>query len=185
MESLCNKRLNNFLEVNNILCDEQYGFRKNRSTGLSIFNYVKFISENMNMNNIVWSIYIDFARAFDSVNHVRLIEKLTDMGVPWNLVLWIEDYLSNRSMRTKFNNCVSSPRQLLCGVPQGSILGLTLFLCYINDLIITTRGLGTNLIRYADNAVLYCSDSDYSRLNSKLESLFSTVLAWSSDNYIN
>ena len=82
MENLCNTLLNNYLDVSNILVDEQHGFRKNRSTSLSIFNYVKFITENMNANKLVGSIYVDFARAFDSINHARLIEKLIDMGVP-------------------------------------------------------------------------------------------------------
>ena len=67
----------------------------------------------MNINNVVGSIYIDFARAFDSINHVRLIEKLIDMGIPWQLLYWIEIYLSNRNIRTKLNNCVSSSRKLL------------------------------------------------------------------------
>ena len=87
MERLCNTILNNYLDVNDILVDEQYGFRKNRSTSLSIFNYVKVITENMNVNKPLGSICVDFARAFDSINHARLIEKLTDMGIPWNLLL--------------------------------------------------------------------------------------------------
>ena len=186
MENLsCNSILNSYLEANDMLCDEQYGFRKSRSTGTSIFKYVKFITENMNVNNIVGSIYIDFARAFDSINHVRLIEKLVDMGIPWNLLLWIEDYLSNRNVHSKVNNCISLSRPMLCGVPQGSILGPTLFLCYINDLILVSRGFGVNVSLYADDAVLYGSDNDHSRLKSRLETLLSIVIKWSQDNHIN
>ena len=61
MEQLCSSILNSYLDVNDILVDEQYGFRKNRSTGLSIFNYVRFITEKMNINRLVGSIYVDFA----------------------------------------------------------------------------------------------------------------------------
>ena len=185
MENLFNSALNGYLETNNILVDEQYGFRKNRSTSLSIFNYVKFISENLNFNRLVGAIYVDFARAFDSINHFRLIKKLTDMGVPWKLVFWIEDYLSNRSIRTKLNNCTSSSRGLLCGVPQGSILGPTLFNCYINDLVLTVRGIDTNISMYADDPVLFCTDTNCERLKSRLETLLSKVLSWSHSNYIN
>ena len=185
MEKLCNSILNNYLETNHILLDEQYGFRRNRSTALSIFNYVKFITENMNNNKVVGSIYVDFARAFDSINHARLVEKLIDMGVPWKLVYWIEDYLCNRNVRIKLNNIVSSSRRLLCGVPQGSILGPTLFNCYINDLVLAARDLGTNISLYADDAVIFSSDSDCSRLKLQLETILSSVVNWSQSNYIN
>ena len=103
------------------------GLGKNRSTSLAIFDYVKFITEEMNNRKLIGSIYLDFARAFDLINHCRLIEKLTDMGVPWKLIFWIEDYLSNRNIRTKLNNLVSNSQKLSCGVPQGSIPGPTLF----------------------------------------------------------
>ena len=87
MEKLCNNILNHYLDNMNILCDEQYGFPKGRSTSLAIFNYVKFITEEINRQNLVGSIYIDLACAFDSINHVRLIDKLTNMGVPVRLVM--------------------------------------------------------------------------------------------------
>ena len=90
---------------------------------MAIFNYVKFLCDEMNKYRLVGCIYVDFARAFDSINHERLIEKLKGMGVPWKLLYWIEDYLSDRKIRTKLNNCVLSTRGLLCGVRQGSILG--------------------------------------------------------------
>ena len=165
--------------------DEQYGFRKNRSTGLSIFNYVKFITEKMNVNRLVGSIYVDFARAFDSINHARLIEKLTDMGIPWNLLFWIEDYLSNRRVRSKVNNCVSTFRDLLCGVPQGSILGPTLFNCYINDLVLVMRRHDANISLYADDAVIFVDDVDSACIKLRLESLLSKIIEWIQSNYIN
>ena len=185
MEKLCNNILNCYLDNMNILCDEQYGFRKGRSTSLAIFNYVKFITEEINRQNLVGSIYIDLARAFDSINHVRLIDKLTDMGVPVRLVMWIEDYLSKRSICTKLNNCTSSTRDLLCGVPQGSILGPTLFLCYINDLASITRNLGTRISLYADDAVIFCNGQVHSNLKLLLEKSLSAVHKWCNVNFIN
>ena len=80
MESLCNSFLNNYLDVNNLLCDEQHGFRKNRSTSMAIFNYIKFLCDEMNKHRLVGCIYVDFTGAFDSINHERLIEKLKDIA---------------------------------------------------------------------------------------------------------
>ena len=127
---------------------------------------------------MIGSIYLDFARAFDSINHKRLIEKLTDMGVPNELVTLIRSYLANRVIRTKFNHSVSSPRKLHCGVPQGSILGPTLFLCYVNDLVSLTRNLGVSISLYADDAVIYCSNFDYFFVKMRLENSLQAISDW-------
>ena len=185
LETLCNTILMEYLETQNILCNEQFGFRKYRSTGLAIFNYIKYITDNINKKNLVGSVYVDFARAFDSINYPGLIEKLFDMGVPGVLVVWIEDYLSNRRIRTKMNNSMSSPRDLMCGVPQGSILGPTLFICYINDLVFAVRDMGANILLYADDAVIYYGDQDMHRLRGSMEQSIQTVSDWCLQNHIN
>ena len=101
MENLCVPLLTFYLENTGILCDEQYGFRKNRSTSSAIFNYTKFLVDEINNTKVVGSLYLDFAKAFDSIKHTRLIAKLYDMGVPPKLIAWLGNYLDNRSIRTK------------------------------------------------------------------------------------
>ena len=185
LEKLCISMLNNHLDINNILCDEQYGFRPKRSTSLAIFTYVKNITEEINKKKLVGSIYLDFAKAFDSVNHNILLEKLSKMGVSQKLLNWIKSYLKNRKICSKLNNSISEPRELLCGVPQGSILGPTLFLCYINDLAKTIKDCGACIGLFADDAVIYCSNYDQFFVKTRLEQMLVEIQKWCTLNCIN
>ena len=111
--------------------------------------------------------------------------KLFDMGVLGRLVVWIEDYLFNRNIRTRLNNTMSKSRDLVCGVPQGSILGPTLFLCYINDLVFALRDIGVQILLYADDAVIYYGSSNIEHLHKVLELSIGSVNMWCLENHIN
>ena len=185
MEKMCNSLLMRHLEFHSLLCDEQYGFRPKRSTSNAIFNFLKNIIDEINNRKIVGAIYLDFSKAFDLVNHTRLQNKLKDMGLPLKLLLWIYSYLEKRKIKTKLNNHISSTADLICGVPQGSVLGPTLFLCYINDLAITTKELGVSISLYADDAVIYCSNHDSYFVKERLECILTRVIKWCNSNYIN
>ena len=185
MEKLGNSLLTKHLDIHNLLCNEQYGFRPKRSTSTAIFNFIKNIIDEINNRKIVGTIYLDFSKAFDSINHTRLIYKLKDMGIPKKLLLWITNYLKNRKIRTKLNNKLSTTSDLICGVPQGSVLGPTLFLCYINDLAKMVKNLGMSISLYADDAVIYCSNHESFFIQNRLERTLSHVMNWCNNNYIN
>ena len=114
MEKMCNSLLMRHLEFHSLLCDEQYGFRPKRSTSNAIFNFLKNIIDEINNRKIVGAIYLDFSKAFDSINHTRLQNKLKDMGLPLKLLLWIYSYLEKRKIKTKLNNHISSTADLIC-----------------------------------------------------------------------
>ena len=185
LEKYCTKLLMSELDENEILSDLQFGFRKGLSTSHAIFHYVKNITDSINKNDITSAIYLDFARAFDSVNYRILELKLSDMGLSLPLRRWIKGYLSQRYMCTKFNGYVSNTRPLVCGVPQGSVIGPILFLCYINDIVSIAVRHNAHISLYADDAVLYVSSNTEEALKNVMQNCLDDVVSWCGKNQIN
>ena len=172
------------MSVNNILTEVQFGFRGGRSTAHAIQYLVKYITESINNRRITAAVYLDFSRAFDSVNYELLLYKLTDMGISRMLVNWIKGYLNNRQMCTKFNGHVSPQKKLVCGVPQGSIIGPILFLCYINDIINVATGNNALSILYADDTVINGSSTDKRGLQRNMQATLDDIILWCNYNRI-
>ena len=111
----------NFLNYNNILCKHQYGFRKNHSTNLALFNLTDTISKYLDGNNFVGTLFLDLRKAFDTVNHSILLSKLKYYGIKNETLNWFSSYLSSRYQRVEINNHISLPLLIKDGVPQGSV----------------------------------------------------------------
>ena len=125
------------------------------------FKYTTDLQINKNNKANKISLYVNFKKAFDTVNHKLLLKKLQNYGIK-NLALdWIRTYLTNRTQQTQIGADMSSEREIKTGVPQGSILGPTFFLCYINDIINVCKN--SKILLYADDTVLYKKISDSHR----------------------
>ena len=129
-ERLAHSQISTFLEKNQMYNENQGGFRKNRSTIATTTDFTDDIGLGLNKNKYTLASFIDLRKAFDTVNHDILIDKLYEFGLNKNTILWIANYLENRKQFCMANNVTSNTRDMVCGVPQGSILGPMLFLLY-------------------------------------------------------
>ena len=127
----------------------QHGFLKARSCLKNVF--VEEITKWVDERSPVDVIYLDFQKAFDKVPHQRLILKLKSHGMGNSIINWIEQWLTDRKQRVVVDGEVSSWKSVLCGVPQGSVLGPILFLVYINDF---EEGVTGSILKFADDTKL-------------------------------
>ena len=182
LEKCCYGLIEHHLEGNNIISNQQFGFRKGRSTSHATFELVKYISENVNNHQYVSCLYLDMAKAFDSISHSILLSKLEHIGLHRVLRKWLASYLGNRKIITKLNGHESSPLDLNTGVPQGSCLGPQLFIIYINALTEAVNMTNCKSLLYADDAVIYTSGNDIGEIENSLQQVSNNISNWCIQN---
>jgi len=133
MESITRDHIMNFFE-NSYITNKQYGFIKGRSTVLQLLKIMDDWTTQLDYGGQIDVVYTDFAKAFDTVPHHRLLCKLKTYNINTDLVAWVSKFLCNRNQCVILNGEQLSCFKVLSGIPQGSILGPLLFLIYINDL---------------------------------------------------
>ena len=156
------------------LPESQWGFCSGKSTIQALLTATNDWLEMMESGIEAAAVFFDFTKAFDSVPHKPLIEKLQAIGLDVYLVQWITNYLTNRTQFVVVNGVSSKPLSVISGVPQGSVLGPLLFLIYINGITELPLSPESKLVMYADDILLYRpirQASDYQRLQQDVEAL--------------
>jgi len=176
MESFVADALISHLSVNNLFSSAQHGFRSLRSTVTQLVECVDDWSKIIDDRGQVDVIYLDYAKAFDTVSHPKLLHKLEHMGVQGYLLGWIRAFLSARSQAVIINQSFSKFSECIGSVPQGSVLGPILFLVYINDLVSVAKH--STIKQFADDAKLYMRIRNVDDANLLMEDL-TAVYRWS------
>ena len=144
----------------------QNGFRKGRSVDISISNLMKYVVEGIDSYEFGLTVFLDFKKAFDLVNHKILLDKLKYYGIRGVAQDLFRSYLMDRISFVSVDNCNSAESTINIGVPQGSTLGPLLFLVYINDIVNSSSILKFNL--FADDTSLYFSHKNIPTLYDKI-----------------
>ena len=172
-EKIIYHRIYTFALSQNIINENQFGFRKSHSTSHAVNYSVKMIEEALKKKHHVLGIFIDLSKAFDTIDHDTLLVKLERYGIRGNAKSLISSYLSGRTQYTEIHGQKSDPLIIKFGVPQGSVLGPLLFLLYIND-ISNSSNLGT-FILFADDTNIFVdgqtAEEAYRKGNELLKSV--------------
>ena len=175
-ERIMYNRLLSFINKNKLLYNLQFGFRPGHSPNLALIYLVDRISSALEKGDYVLGIFLDFSKAFDTVDHSILLNKLEYYGIRGVPLQWFRSYLDAREQFVEFDGQSSSKQFVSCGVPQGSILGPLLFLIYINDLALVSPKLFS--ILFADDSNMFISGKNPNDLVRDMNAEMHKVTQW-------
>lgn len=175
-------RLENHCINNNIINKRQFGFCRGSNTLAAVSEFINYVKQSLDEKFFVSCIFVDFRKAFDSVEHNLMIKKLQNIGINGKDLQLFESFLKNRYQFVKINNEQSNLELVRFGVPQGSLTGPLLFNIYSNDVF--QIKLNGHLIMYADDQVIINKAKTIDELFQKMNSDLTNINSWTLKNHL-
>lgn len=175
-------RLLEHINKYNLISPFQFGFKEKMSTVDATYALTHEIYHSLNTDQKPLAIFLDLAKAFDTVSHNKLLDKLNNYGIRGICNDLIRDYLTNRKQVVSIDSVYSEERQIEYGVPQGTVLGPILFQLYINDML--NLEISGEIISYADDTVLIFSGSTWQNVKIKAERGLFKIKQWLNNNLL-
>lgn len=174
-EKIIYNRLSDFITKNNLLSSKQFGFTKKKGTKDALSYITSKIYENLDKSTPIAVTFIDLAKAFDTVNHEILLDKLYSYGIRGKAYDLLESYLKNRKQKVRIGQNSSDFKNINTGVPQGTILGPLLFIIYVNDLL---TNMPNNIVSYADDTAIIAIGKKWEDVEAIMNKYLEEVSIW-------
>ena len=182
LERHIHKHLIQYLETNNLFCSSQSGFRPFHSCETALNKLTNAWLTSINKSQMVGSVFLDFRKAFDIVNHAILTKKLETYQLDKKAIDFLSSYLNNRTQVVRVNSTTSTEGLIKHGVPQGSVLGPLLFNVYVNDLPLLLEKIQVACDMFADDGTIHTANTDINTITEQLQHALNLITEWCSAN---
>ena len=172
IEKIVHEQIQDYLDKNKILYRYQSGFRPHHSTDSCLSYLSDKVVQGFENSMFTGMILIDLQKALDTIDHEIFLEKMKHLGFADSVIFWFRSYLTNRTFFVNIGKDFSSPGELSCGVPQGSILGPLIFLLYVNDM---PQAVDCDLFQYAGDSCLVFEHNNVNEIGKRLNSNFNST----------
>ena len=180
LEKCIQQQLSSHLVQNDLLFPFQSGFRPCHSTQTLLLHCLDTWYKALDRRQFVGVVFLDVSKAFDTVSHNLLSDKLSKLGLSPSAISWFKSYLSDRCQVTRVSDSFSSPGFPSSGIPQGSVLGPSLFSAFINDLPSVLPA--DSVVLFADDTAIYIISSNLASLNTSLQQCVDAANLWMTSN---